>query len=128
MAFAGVSDSKLSNGIPLVVYSPKAQELTISMRENNWLNRLTAVWLIDHETGIRTDLLWSTYTFDAAEGTAKGRFTLMGEFKAPQVTTGLENGQSDQEPSTKARKVIIEDKIYIQLNGHMYDSTGKKVN
>ncbi len=128
MAFAGVSDSKLTNGIPLVVYSPKAQELTISMRENAWLNRLTAVWLIDHETGIRTDLLWSTYTFDAAEGTAKGRFTLMGEFKAPQVTTGLENGQSDQEPSTKARKVIIEDKIYIQLNGHMYDSTGKKVN
>ena len=128
MAFAGVSDSKLTNGIPLVVYSPKAQELTISMRENNWLNRLTAVWLIDHETGIRTDLLWSTYTFDAAEGTAKGRFTLMGEFKAPQVTTGLENGQSDQEPSTKARKVIIEDKIYIQLNGRMYDSTGKKVN
>ena len=128
MAFAGVSDSKLTNGIPLMVYSPKAQELTISMRENNWLNRLTAVWLIDHETGIRTDLLWSTYTFDATEGTAKGRFTLMGEFKAPQVTTGLENGQSDQEPSTKARKVIIEDKIYIQLNGHMYDSTGKKVN
>ena len=128
MAFAGVSDSKLTNGIPLVVYSPKAQELTISMRENAWLNRLTAVWLIDHETGIRTDLLWSTYTFDAAEGTAKGRFTLMGEFKAPQVTTGVENGQSDQEPSTKARKVIIEDKIYIQLNGHMYDSTGKKVN
>ncbi len=128
MAFAGVSDNKLTNGIPLVVYSPKEQELTISMRENNWLNRLTAVWLIDHETGIRTDLLWSTYTFDAAEGTAKGRFTLMGEFKAPQVTTGLENGQSDQEPSTKARKVIIEDKIYIQLNGRMYDSTGKKVN
>jgi len=128
MAFAGVSDSKLTNGIPLVVYSPKAQELTISMRENNWLNRLTSVWLIDHETGIRTDLLWSTYTFDATEGTAKGRFTLMGEFKAPQVTTGLENGQSEQEPSTKARKVIIEDKIYIQLNGHMYDSTGKKVN
>jgi len=128
MAFAGVSDSKLTNGIPLVVYSPKAQELTISMRENAWLNRLTAVWLIDHETGIRTDLLWSSYTFDATEGTAKGRFTLMGEFKAPQVTTGVENGQSDQEPSTKARKVIIEDKIYIQLNGRMYDSTGKLVN
>ena len=124
MAFAGVSDSLLARGIAMTIYSPKAQELTFSMRENNWLNRLSSVWLIDNETGYRTDLLWSTYTFDAPEGTTAGRFTIAGEFYAPQIATGME-GTSVQD--NKARKVLIDQKMYILVNGQVFDATGKMV-
>lgn len=128
MAFAGVADSLLEAGVALTVYSPSAQELTISMRENDWLNRLAKVWLIDHETGASMNLLDGNYTFDAAAGTTSGRFTIQGVFYAPQVTTDIQNGQGEDAQGTKAHKVIIEDKMYILLNGQMFDATGKMVN
>ena len=128
MAFAGVADSLLEAGVALTVYSPSAQELTISMRDNDWLNRLAEVWLIDHETGARMNLLDGNYTFDAAAGTTSGRFTIQGVFYAPQVTTDIQNGQAEDAQGAKARKVIIEDKMYILLNGQMFDATGKMVN
>ena len=95
MAFAGVADSLLENGIDLVVYSPSAQELTFSLRENKFLNRLEYLWLADNETGERTDLLMDDYTCRANAGTIKGRFVLNGRFKAPQISTGLGNTQTD---------------------------------
>lgn len=95
MAFAGVADSLLENGIDLVVYSPSAQELTFSLRENKFLNRLEYLWLADNETGARTDLLMDDYTFRADAGTAKGRFVLNGRLKAPQIATGIDNTQTD---------------------------------
>ncbi|MBR2165625.1 MAG: InlB B-repeat-containing protein, partial [Paludibacteraceae bacterium] len=125
MAFAGVSDSLLEKGVALTVYSPKEQELTISMRNNNRLNRLAAVWLIDYEKGMTTDLLWNDYTFDAVSGTMSGRFILQGAFFAPGVATDLDNIQGDNIQNTKARKVIIDQKMYIQINGRLYDANGK---
>lgn len=95
MAFAGVADSLLENGIDLVVYSPSAQELTFSLRENKFLHRLEYLWLADNETGTRTDLLMDDYTCHANAGTIKGRFVLNGRFKAPQISTGIGNTQTD---------------------------------
>ena len=126
MAFAGVADSLLESGIALTVYSPAAQELTFSLRENEWLNRLAQVLLIDHETGAQVDLLDSDYTFDAVEGTIRGRFTIMGRFLAPQITTDIEDTQSGE--AIKARKLMIDQKIFIEVNGRLYDATGKLVN
>lgn len=95
MAFAGIADSLLENGIDLVVYSPSAQELTFSLRENKFLHRLEYLWLADNETGARTDLLMDDYTCRANAGTTKGRFVLNGRFKAPQIATGIDNTQTD---------------------------------
>ncbi|MBQ4395551.1 MAG: InlB B-repeat-containing protein [Paludibacteraceae bacterium] len=124
MAFAGVADAQLEQGVPLTVYSPSAQELTISMRDNDWLNRMEYVWLIDVETGMQINLLNSDYTFDAAEGTTRGRFFIRGQFKAPNITTDIQNGAGIEEG---ARKVLIDQKIYIEVNGRLYDATGKIV-
>lgn len=124
MAFAGVADSLLEAGVALTVYSPSAQELTISMRDNDWLNRMEYVWLIDVETGMQINLLNSDYTFDAAEGTTRGRFFIRGQFKAPNITTDIQNGAGIEEG---ARKVLIDQKIYIEVNGRLYDATGKIV-
>ena len=126
MAFAGVADSLLESGVALTVYSPSAQELIISMRENDWLNRMEEVWLVDNETGMRVDLLWSDYAFRVPTGTTAGRLYIQGVFRAPQVPTDIQNGNADGEKA-KAKKVIINDKIYIIVNGRMFDSTGKLV-
>lgn len=125
MAFAGVADALLEQGVALTVYSPKEQELTISMRDNEWLDRMAYVWLIDNETGAQIDLLDSDYTFEAAAGTTDGRFILRGRFFAPQIATGIDEVDGEQ---AKARKIIIQDKMYILLNGQLYDATGKQVN
>jgi uncharacterized repeat protein (TIGR02543 family) len=125
MAFAGVADVLLEQGVALTVYSPMEQELTISMRNNEWLDRMAYVWLIDNETGAQIDLLDSDYTFEAAAGTTDGRFILMGRFFAPQIATGIDEVDGEQ---AKARKIIIQDKMYILLNGQLYDATGKQVN
>ena len=127
MAFAGVADSLLEQGVALTVYSPSAQQLTISMRDNDWLNRMKYVWLIDHQTGERTDLLWENYTYEASEGTTRGRFTIQGVFRTPTITTDIENGIMNGE-SMQVEKFILNDKIYIRVNGHLYDATGKLVN
>lgn len=124
MAFAGVADSLLNAGVALTVYSPSAQELTFSLRENDWLNRMEYVWLIDVENGMQINLLNSDYTFDAAEGTTRGRFFIRGQFKAPNTTTDIQNGAGVEEG---ARKVLIDQKIYIEVNGRLYDATGKIV-
>lgn len=125
MAFAGVADELLEQGVALTVYSPKAQELTISMRKNEWLNRMTFVWLIDKATGAQIDLLESDYSFSAEAGTTAGRFILMGAFFAPQITT--DNGTVQGDEDIKAKKFIYKDKMYIQINGVFYDATGKLV-
>ena len=127
MAFTGVADSLLESGVALTVYSPAAQELTFSLRDNDWLNRMESVWLIDKEEGMRIDLLNGYYTFNASEGTTRGRFFIQGQFKASQVATDIQNGQSGEVQSTKARKLMINQKIYIEVNDRLYDATGKEV-
>lgn len=127
MAFAGVADSLLESGVALTVYSPAAQELTFSLRDNDWLNRMESVWLIDNETGAKIDLLSSDYSYEAAEGTTRGRFFIQGQFKAPQIATDIQNGQSGEVQPNKARKLMINQKIFIEINGRLYDATGKEV-
>ena len=127
MAFAGVADSVLERGVPVTVYSPAGQELTFSLRENDWLDRLAEVWLIDNETGTRTDLLRDDYSFLSKAGTTAGRFVIMGRFFAPGVATGIMDAQGGDAQGAKAQKVLVDDKMYILINGRTYDATGKLV-
>ena len=126
MAFAGVADSLLEKGVALTVYSPSEQTLTISMRENKWLNRMAYVWLVDHETGARTDLLTDEYVYTAKAGTTTGRFTIEGIFFAPQIATGVEDAEFSGQKSD-IRKLLIDQKMYILVNGRLFDANGKLV-
>lgn len=127
MAFAGVSDELFEQGVALTLYSPAAQELTFSLRQNEWLNRLQYVWIIDTETGAMIDLLSSDYTASVTEGTTYGRFYISGRFRTPQIATDIDEVQGDEVRSTKAQKVLIEEKIYIMVGDKLYDATGKLV-
>ena len=126
MAFAGVSDELFEQGVALTVYSPAAQELTFSLRRNDWLNRLDYVWIVDTETGAMIDLLSSDYTAQVTEGTTYGRFYISGRFHKPGIATDIEP-TSDSSLKGRAQKVLIEEKIYIMVGDKLYDATGKLV-
>lgn len=128
MAFAGVSDVRLDQGIALTLYSPKAQSLTVSLRDNEWLDRLEEVWLIDTRTGSETDLFDSDYTFDTDEGTTRGRLFLRGRFTIPPSTLDIDPvSDASTQGRSNAQKLLIRDKLYIRTNGHLYDAMGNLI-
>lgn len=128
MAFAGVSDVRLDQGIALTLYSPKAQPLTVSLRDNEWLDRLKEVWLIDTRTGSETDLFDSDYTFDTDEGTTRGRLFLRGRFTIPPSTLDIDPvSDASTQGRSNAQKLLIRDKLYIRTNGHLYDAMGNLI-
>ena len=47
---------------------------------------------------------------------------------APKVATDIPNDGMINDESRMARKLLIRDKIYIDVNGRRYDATGKLVN
>ena len=67
----------------------------------------------------------SSYTFVTTDKADHKRFALT-RYRAPQITTGVEDAQEDNVRSTKAVKFIENDKLYILLNGVLYDGTGKR--
>jgi len=88
MAFAGIPDSILTAGVPIVVYSPSEQPLRIAMRDNNFLHRLQHLYITNSENGSSTDLMVGDYSFTAGSGT-NNRFRIQAQFKT-DTPTGIE--------------------------------------
>lgn len=84
------------------------------------------LYLFDTENNSYTEIVTgNAYYFTTSDKAPHKRFILTRN--APQIATGVGQVPSDQVPSTKARKLLIEDKLYILLNGMLYDATGKLV-
>ena len=83
-----------------------------------------ALYLLDIDTQIYTRVLkGNTYTFTCADKKPHSRFILTR--KAPQIATGTEHINTGE--NAKAVKFIKDDKIFIFVNGTLYDATGKMV-
>lgn len=83
-----------------------------------------ALYLLDIDTQIYTRVLkGNTYTFTCADKKPHNRFILTR--KAPQIATGVDNSNAGE--GAKAVKFIKEDKMFIFMNGTLYDATGKMV-
>ena len=67
----------------------------------------------------------ASYTFTASDKNVHTRFVLTRN--APQIATGVGEVPSDQVQGIKAKKLLIEDKMFIMVNGILYDATGKVV-
>ena len=67
----------------------------------------------------------ASYTFTASDKNVHTRFVLTRN--APQIATGVGEVPSDQVQGTKAKKLLIENKMFIMVNGMLYDATGKVV-
>ncbi len=128
LAFQAVNDSVAKNNfLPMGVYCEYAGTYTFALDEHYPIDEVEAVYLYDKTTGTTTNLLYDTYTI-----TTSGRINTTSRFslnvwlnrKAPQITTGIDGVEA---PDGITRKILINDHVYIQRGGAVYDVTGKEV-
>ncbi len=92
----------------------------------DYLNSDEAIYLYDIEANTYTRIeTGGIYWFMTNDNEKHDRFIITR--KSPQIATGGGNVQSDDVQSTKARKLIIEDKMFIMVDGKLFDATGKAV-
>ena len=83
-----------------------------------------ALYLLDTDTQIYTRVLkGNSYTFTCTDKAEHNRFILTR--KAPQIATGTDHINTGEK--AKAVKFIKDDKIFIFVNGILYDGLGKMV-
>ena len=84
------------------------------------------LYLLDTRTGESTLIVsGATYRFTADDKEAHERF-LITRSNAPQTPTGVEP-TSDSSLTGRAKKMLLEQKLYIYRNGVLYDAMGKRV-
>jgi hypothetical protein len=124
LAYNALSNADAANVIPIGYRAPADGEYTFAINPKYAENgAFEHVNLIDYETGSVTDLLQYSYTFSTGRTQNDSRFALN---VVPRQETPTDVGDISGEKST-VRKVIINDKLYIIMDGKMYDATGKKV-
>lgn len=84
------------------------------------------VTLIDNETGVRTSLSALDYTVNLSAGTYNERF-LLEISPVQQTPTDLETVSDEGLEVSGARKVMIDQILYIVKDGKMYDARGARV-
>lgn len=89
-----------------------------------YLNSDEPLYLFDTENNSYTQIVTGgIYRFFTNDKEKHERFVLTRH--APQIATGCEN--LDGGEGAKAKKLLIEDKMFIMVNGLLYDATGKVV-
>ena len=127
LAYNAMSNADAANIIPIGYRAPADGEYTFSINPRYAENgAFEHVNLIDYETGIMTDLLQYSYTFSTERTQLDTRFAL-NVVPRKETPTDIENGASGINDANGPRKVLINDKMYIIVDGKMYDATGKAV-
>lgn len=129
MAYVAINDTLAQEWIPVNVRIPADGEYTFSLHEASKVSELEGVYLIDYQNGDKiTNLIEQSYTFSSTAGTINGRFAINAKVGERQTPTGIDaiNAGGDIN-SDKPFKFIYHDKVYIWLNGVIYDTTGKRV-
>lgn len=129
MAYVAINDTLAQEWIPVNVRIPADGEYTFSLHEASKVSELEGVYLIDYQNGDKiTNLIEQSYTFSSTAGTINGRFSINAKVGERQTPTGIDaiNAGGDIN-SDKPFKFIYHDKVYIWLNGVIYDTTGKRV-
>ena len=124
LAYNALSNADAMNIIPIGYRAAEDGEYTFSINPR-YAENFEQVNLIDYETGIMTDLMTTSYIFSTERTQNDARFALNVVPKA-ETPTDLNGGEANGE-RTKVRKVLIDDKLYIILDGKMYDATGRMV-
>ena len=129
MAYVAINEMLAKEWIPVSVRIPADGEYTFSLHEASKVSELEGVYLIDYQNGDKvTNLIEQSYTFSSTAGTINGRFAINAKAGERQTPTGIDaiNAGGDLN-SDKPFKFIYHDKVYIWLNGVIYDTTGKRV-
>ena len=89
-----------------------------------YLNSAEELYLFDTETNAYTKIMTgATYRFFTDDKEKHDRFVITR--KSPQIATDVD--EVDSGKRREVRKLLIEDKMYILVNGMLYDATGKVV-
>ncbi len=129
MAYVAINETLAKEWIPVSVRIPADGEYTFSLHEASIAGELEGVYLIDYQNGDKiTNLIEQSYTFSSTAGTINGRFAINAKVGERQTPTGIDaiNAGGDIN-SDKPFKFIYHDKVYIWLNGVIYDTIGKRV-
>ena len=127
LAYNALSNADAANIIPIGYRAPADGEYTFSINPRYAENgAFEHVNLIDYETGIMTDLLMGSYTFSTERTQLDTRFAL-NVVPSQNTPTDIETVGGEGFDANAPRKVLINDKMYIIVDGKMYDATGKKL-
>lgn len=128
LAYNAMSNSDATNVIPIGYRAPADGEYTFAINPRYAENgAFEHVNLIDYETGFVTDLLVSNYSF-ATERTQNDERFALNVVKRQDVITAIGNGEEvNGERTNGVQKVIINDKLYIIVEGKMYSAEGALV-
>lgn len=129
MAYVAINEMLAKEWIPVTVRIPESGEYTYSLHDASIAGELEGVYLIDYQNGDKvTNLIEQSYTFSSTAGTINGRFAINAKAGERQTPTGIDaiNAGGDIN-SDKPFKFIYHDKVYIWINGIIYDTTGKRV-
>ena len=108
--------------VPVGVQVGTAGDYTFTIPEGT---NGVGVTLVDSETGIRTSLSAMDYTINLEKGTYNNRFIIEISPVKP-VATGVEEINGDN-GENGARKVLIDNALYIVKDGVIYDARGARV-
>ena len=91
-----------------------------------YLNSDEPLYLYDSENSTYTRIMTGvTYRFFTTDKSKHARFIITR--KNPQVATGVGNVSDDGLRSSKVKKLLLDNKLFILRNGMLYDATGKVV-
>ena len=124
-AFNSLPENAAALPIPVGYIAPAEGTYTFALDDEDY-SQVEHVWLTDYEKGMTVDLLDDVYEFQAAKGTNDVRFVINVILKpeSNNTATGVDNIDTEGDGPMK---FIHEDKMFIRMNGIIYDATGKKV-
>ena len=127
MAFNALPDSSALAGIPLNYFAAFQGEYVFAY--DNKYDRdgeVKEVKLLDTKTNTWYDLMSESYAFttNREDNTTRFILSIRVERKTPHVATDLNLTNT---PDDRPRKILINDHVYIQRGGAIYDITGKQV-
>ncbi len=125
LAYNALSREAATQLIPVGFRAPEDGEYTFSLPEDSPTEGIERIDLIDYETGTLTNLLSAPYTFSTTRTESESRFAIT-------ITYSKETPTDTEAPFGKGNKriekVLIQQQLYIIIDGKMYDAIGKKVN
>lgn len=126
MAYVALNETLAAEWIPITVRVPQQGGYEFALDENiSEVEELEGLYLFDALPGTTTNLLNGSYAFEAEAGSLSDRFALNAVRRAPQVPTDISGG--GETGGRDIRKVIFNDKLYIIVDGKVFDATGKTV-
>ena len=121
-----VSTQPVLNGTTFGFY--KGEDTQYIIRFDDYIGD-EELWLYDATTGIYTAVeTGNTYSFISTNvsDAPERRFVLTGYNPNAPQNPGVATGVDDVSPSDGGpRKLILDDKMFILNNGHLYDATGR---